>query len=325
MGYSSLISTADALALMPAEQRMEIIQSITDSSWAMRHCRRLRNLTKAQTTLKVSSELALAGWVDSPSGENHGGLIESTTTGWEDVIMYVGKLASYVVLDQDTIDDTDIDIQQKAKDQVSADMSKLFDAAVLYGGLGCPATWPTGGVYQHAVDAGNSVAIGTGADIYDDIIGMTDDTTTGVWGKVEADGFDPSAAVGAISMKSQLRGCRSTDGVPIFQRVPGQASTYELEGVPCEFPKHGGFPTTTSNLIVGDFTNAVWAMRKELEMKVLTEGVVNDAAGNIIVNLSQEDCVALRFIMRIGFALPNPINQTQKTKASRSPFGVLTV
>jgi len=66
-------------------------------------------------------------------------------------------------------------------------------------------------------------------------------------------------------------------------------------------------------------------MRKELEMKVLTEGVVNDASGNIIVNLSQQDCVALRFIMRLGFALPNPINQTQTTKASRSPFGVLTV
>jgi HK97 family phage major capsid protein len=324
MGYSDILSTADALALMPTEQRMEIIQSTLDNGFLFTHGRRLRNLTKATATLKVSSELALSQWVDAPSGENHGGLIESTTTGWEDVIMYVAKVASFVVLDQDTIDDTDIDIFQKCKDQVSGDIPRLVDAAAL-AGTNAPTGWPVGGIYTHAVSAGNSVAIGTGDDIYSDVIGMTDDTTTGVWGKVEADGYEPSAACGAISMKSQLRGCRSTDGVPIFNRVPGQGMAYELDGVPVMFPKHGGFPTTTTNLIVGDFTNAVWAMRKELEMKVITSGPIVDAAGNNIVNLAQQDCVALRFIMRLGFALPNPINQTQKTKASRSPFGVLTV
>jgi HK97 family phage major capsid protein len=324
MGYTDLISTADALALMPTEQRMEIIEAIRDKSFGMQHYRKLRNLTKASATLKVSSELALSYWVGAPSGEAHGGLIESTTTGWEDVIMYVGKMASFVVIDQDSIDDADVDIFQAAKSQVSDDMARLFDAATL-AGTNAPAGWPTGGIYTHAYGAGNHVALGTGEDVYDDVIGMTDDTTTGVFGKVEADGYEVSAACGAISMKSVLRGCRSTDGVPVFNKVPGQGMAYELDGAPCFFPKHGGFPTTTSNLIVGDFSNAVWAMRKDLDMKVLTEGVVNDAAGNIIVNLSQEDCVALRFIMRLGFALPNPINQTQKTKSARSAFGVLTV
>jgi HK97 family phage major capsid protein len=324
MAYDQLISTADALALMPTEQRMEIIESVLDNSFAMTHCRRLRNLTKATATLKVSSELALSQWVDAPSGENHGGLINSTTTGWEDVIMYVGKVASFVVIDQDTIDDTDIDIFQKAKDQVSGDIARLVDAAVL-AGTNAPTGWPVGGIYTHAVNAANNVAIGTGADIYDDLLGETSAGVTGVFGKVEADGYDPSAVCGAISMKSRLRGCRDGIGNPIFNKVPGKGMDYELNGVPAVFPKHGGFPTTTSNLIVGDFTNAVWAMRKELEMKVLTTGPIVDGAGNVIVNLAQQDCIALRFIMRLGFALPNPINQTQKTKASRSPFGVLTV
>jgi len=324
MGYTDLISTADALALMPTEQRMEIIQNTLDKSFGMTHMRKLRNLTKASATLKVASELALSYWVDAPSGENHGGLIESTTTGWEDVVMYVGKLASYVVIDQDTIDDTDVDIFGTAKEQVSGDMARLFDAAVL-AGTNAPTGWPVGGIATHAVSAGNSVAIGTGADIYDDILGETAAGTTGVFGKVEADGYEVSAVAGAISMKSRLRGLRDSNGNPIFNKVPGQGMAYELDGVPCAFPKHGGFPTAAQNLIVGDFSNAVWAMRKELEMKVMTEGVVNDAAGNIVVNLGQQDCVALRFIMRLGFALPNPINQTKKTKASRSPFGVLTV
>jgi len=34
--------------------------------------------------------------------------------------------------------------------------------------------------------------------------------------------------------------------------------------------------------------------------------------------------VALRAVMRLGFALPNPINRMQQTAASRAPFAVLT-
>jgi HK97 family phage major capsid protein len=324
MGYSDLVSTADALALMPADQRMEIIEGVMDASFLFKHGRKLRNLTKAETTLKVSSELAVTYWVDKPSGENHGGLIETSTSAWEDVIMYVGKLASIVVLDQDTIDDSDVAIFDKVKAQIVADIPAKVDAAAL-AGTNAPTGWPVGGIVTHATSAANNVALGTGADLYDDLLGETSAGVNGVFGKVEADGFDVTACAGAVSMKSKLRGLRDSNGNPIFNKVPGQGMAYELDGAPCEFPKHGGFPAASAHLIVGDWSNAVWAIRKDLEFKLLTEGVVNDAAGNIIVNLSQEDCVAVRAIMRVGFALPNPANKLQTTKASRSPFGVLTV
>jgi len=56
----------------------------------------------------------------------------------------------------------------------------------------------------------------------------------------------------------------------------------------------------------------------------LTEAVLQDAAGNIVYNLAQQDMVALRAVMRLGFALPNPINRMQPTAASRFPFATLT-
>jgi hypothetical protein len=34
--------------------------------------------------------------------------------------------------------------------------------------------------------------------------------------------------------------------------------------------------------------------------------------------------VALRAVMRLGFALPNPINRIQSVAANRAPFAVLT-
>jgi len=49
-----------------------------------------------------------------------------------------------------------------------------------------------------------------------------------------------------------------------------------------------------------------------------------DGAGNIIYNLAQQDMVALRAVMRLGFALPNPINRMNPTAATRYPFAVLT-
>ena len=324
MGYSALVSAADATALMPADQRMEIIEGVMDNSFILKHGRRLRNLTKAETTLKVSSELAVTYWVDRPSGENHGGLIETSTSAWEDVIMYVGKLASIVVLDQDTLDDSDVSIFEKVRDQITADIPAKIDAAAL-AGTNAPTGWPVGGIATHASGAGNTVALGLGADMYDDLLGETAAGTAGLFGMVEADGYEITACAGAVSMKSKLRGLRDSNGNPIFNKVPGQGMAYELDGAPCEFPKHVGFPAATIHLIAGDFSNAVWAMRKDLEFKVMTEGVVNDAAGNIIVNLGQEDCVAIRAIMRVGFALPNPANKLQTTKASRSAFGTLTV
>ena len=40
-------------------------------------------------------------------------------------------------------------------------------------------------------------------------------------------------------------------------------------------------------------------------------------------NLMQNDMVALRAVMRLGWEIPNPINSQQKDKAKRCPFAVL--
>jgi len=318
MAYNDLVSTADALALMPTEQRMEIIKATLDESYAMRLCRKLRNMSSKTTTLKVSSELANGGFVNSPSGSTAGGLIPTTSANWEDVVMTAEKLAVFVVIDNDTIADSEVDIFGEVKQQVSADLALRFDAAVL-AGTAAPASWPSGGIRAHALSASNNVALGANADLYDDIL-----SENGAFAKAEADGFAISGAVAAVSMKARMRGLRDSNGVPIFNSDPMSKMGYSLDGQPLGFPSHGGFPSANTYLIAGDFSNAVWAMRQELDIKLITEGVLTDLAGNITHNLSQQDMVALRFTMRLGFALPNPVNQLQPTKASRSPFAILT-
>jgi len=54
--------------------------------------------------------------------------------------------------------------------------------------------------------------------------------------------------------------------------------------------------------------------------------VITDASSprQIQYNLMQDDMVALRAVMRIGVALPNPINRANGTKSTRCQFAVLT-
>lgn len=321
MGYSDLITGNDALPLVPTEQTAEIIKSAREQSVIMRLGRQLPNLSRKTRTLKVESSLAMVYGVNG-SSSGAPGLKQTSTTDWSDVVLTAEEIAVIVPIPQETIDDSTVPIWPEVREQVAQALGAYIDSAAYINGEF--TSWPTGGIRAAAVAAGNSLAIGTGADIYDDILGETAAGTAGLFGKVEADGYEVTGCVGAISMKSRMRGLRDTLGNPIFNKVPGGGMGYELDGAPCLFPKNGAFPTTDTNLIVGDWSMIVWAIRQELQYKLLTEGVITDAAGNIVLNLAQQDMVALRVTFRWGYALPNPANLVQTTAASRCPFGVLT-
>ena len=57
--------------------------------------------------------------------------------------------------------------------------------------------------------------------------------------------------------------------------------------------------------------------------KILTEATIVDPSSRaVIYSLAQQDMVALRAVMRLGWEIPNPINYMQTTEANRCPFAV---
>ena len=326
MGYSDIITATGTDPLIPTEQSTEIFKSARELSLAQRLGRRLPNLARKTRTLKVEDTLADIYMVNGPSGATAPGLKQTSNTSWRDVVLTAEELAVIVTIGQEQLDDSMVPIWPEVREQIAMKFALAFDEAVFGGtvnGVAHFATWPTGGVRTHAVNAGNSGAIGDYTDEYEAILGETGAGVAGVVGLMEADGYQMTGAVGAISFKRKLRNCRDINGQPIFNKTPGAGMDYELDGAPCYFPKGGIYPAST-NLIVGQWDQLVWAMRQDITYTIATSGVLNDAAGNITVNLFQQDMVALRAVMRIGFALPNPVNPTQETTASRSPFAVLT-
>ena len=89
------------------------------------------------------------------------------------------------------------------------------------------------------------------------------------------------------------------------------------------FPNNGSFDKSKALMISGDFSQLTYAIRQDITFKLFTEGVVQNTDGSIAYNLMQNDMVALRAVMRLGWEIPNPINSVQKDKTKRCPFSLL--
>lgn len=310
--YSNIIDRTGTAALMPEDAAREIIQGMPEYSMIMRLGRRLPDMARAQQRMPVLSALPSAYFVNGDTG-----LKQTTEVAWENKYLDAEELAVIVPIPESVLDDSDYDIWAQIRPWIDAALGKTFDAAVLHG-TNAPASWPDDIVAQ-ATAAGNVVALGTGADLYDDIMGEG-----GVIAKVEEDGFMVSGHLAALTMRSKLRALRDMQGQPLFNASIQETTRYQLDGEPVEFARNGALNAAAALLISGDFSQLVYAMRQDITTKLLDQAVIQNAAGGIIYNLAQQDMVALRVVMRLAWQVPNPINQVNQTEATRSPFAILT-
>lgn len=310
--YNSVISRSDAEALIPEQVSQEIVKHVPQQSVFLRMARRLPNMSSKKTRMPVLAALVSAYFVNGDTG-----LKQTTRAQWENKYIEAEELAAIVPIPEAVLDDADYDVWGELRPLILEALGVAIDQAVLYG-TNAPSSWPTA-IVTAATAAGHAVTLGTGADIYDDI--MADG---GVLSKVEADGFAVTGHVAALSMKAKLRGLRDgATGMPIFSRTPQAATPYELDGVPIDFPTNGAVEATTSLLVSGDYQQALYSIRQDVTYKVLDQAVIQDGSGAIIYNLAQQDMVALRVTMRLGWQLPNPVNRVNPTAATRYPFAVL--
>ena len=314
---AKLIDRTGAEVLIPEERSREILAAVPEQSIAMRLMRRLPDMTSKTRSIQVASSLPTAEFINGDTG-----LKPTTDMAWENVKLTAEEIAAIVVIPENVLDDSDYDIWANVLPRINEAIGVAFDKAVLFG-TDKPASFPSG-IVNGAADAGNALALDGGASLYQQLLGEG-----GLAALVEEDGFVPSAYVGAVSMRSKLRGTVDGNGLPIFGRAPyregmfGRAA-YELDGADIYFPGSGVMDAQRALLIGGDWSQAVWAMRTDITTKLLTEAVISDATGKVLINLAQQDAVALRVVFRAGWALANPINRVNESKASRYPFAVLT-
>ena len=322
MPFNNMISRTDATALIPEDASTEILKSLPETSIVMQLARRLTDMSVKQRRLPVMNALATAYFV---SGDN--GLKQTSEVNWANKYIEAEELAVIVPIPEAVLDDSAFDIWGEVQPALVEAFGIAVDQAVLYG-TNIPASWTTNlgaaGLVALSTAAGNTVSAAAYTDLYEALLGETAGGVAGSLGKLEEDGYMATGHVADMSMKRKLRNVRSTVGDPIFRTNMQDSTRYDLDGSPIYFPTNGAIVAASALIVSGQWNQLVYALRQDITYKILDQAVIQDAAGNTIYNLAQQDMVALRAVMRLGFALPNPINRMQPTAASRAPFAVLT-
>jgi len=294
------IAKSDAEAVIETQVVKEIFEGVTKESKALSMFKRLPNMTSDKTKLRVLDSLPIAYFVDESTKNGRKNL---TKQAWANKYINAGELAVIVPIKENVLNDADIDIWAEVRPRIVEAMARKIDGAVFFG-KDKPTDWRKG-LVPSIIDAGAEVDE-TGR-LYSDI----NDVMT----KVEESGYNVNALVGGVGLKGKFRMMTDTTGQPL--------NTTEIGSIRREFMDNGEWDKTASTLIAGDFSQAVYSIRQDVTYKVLTEGVIQDPDdGSILYNLGQDDMVALRVVMRLGWEIPNPVNATNET-SSRFPFASL--
>lgn len=294
------IDKTNVEALIDTQVANEIFEGVVRESKALSMFRRLPNMTSDKTKLRVLDSLPIAYFVDESTNNGRKNL---TKMAWDKKYINAAELAVIVPIKENVLNDTSIDIWSEVKPRIVEAFGKKIDNAI-FNGTDKPADWRAG-LIPSIVSAGAEVT--EGDNLYSDI----NDVMT----KVEESGYNVTGLLGGVGLKGKFRMLTDTTGQPI--------KGTEIDSLPKAFLDNGAWDKTKSVLIAGDFSQAVYAIRQDVTYKVLTEAVIQDPSnGDILYNLAQDDMVALRVVMRLGWEIPNPVNALNET-ATRFPFANL--
>lgn len=289
------ILRSDVESLIETQIASGIIEGVVKDSAVLKMFTRLPNMTSDKTKLRVLDQLPLAYWVDGDTGFK-----QTTNQAWDKKFINACELAVIVPIAESALEDADYDIWASVQPRVIEAFHRKIDDAIFTG-----VDRPTG-FRDSLID---SIPATSKVDQTGTLYEAINDAMVAV----ESSGFNPSGVVGGVELKGKFRMMLDTTGQPI--------KGTDIDSLPKSFVDNGAWDKTKSQLIVGDMKQAVYAIRKDVTVKKLTEAVIQDPSTNdIVYNLAQQDMIALRFVMRLGWELPNPINILEPDPAVRFPF-----
>ncbi|MFV0440507.1 MAG: phage major capsid protein [Lachnospirales bacterium] len=296
-------------ALISTEMAKEVFTGVCESSAVLKLARKLPNMTSKQRRLPVSTSLTSAYFVEGESGVNF------SNKAWEGVYIDATEIACVVPVPRSVLDDSEFDIWQQVKPDVISAFGKIIDRAILFG-ENAPSFWPKA-IVKRVREANQVVDVEGENSDYDKLLG-----SDGLVAKVENKGHLVTGHIGKMQSRGYLRSIVDDNNRPIFKNAMTDVTKYDIDGVETLFPKNGALVEGDPMIVSGDFSSLVYAIRQDLTMKLFTEGVIQNPDGSIAYNLLQQDMVALRFVMRLGWQLPNPASNLH-TDTVACPFAIL--
>lgn len=318
------ISRADAQALISEQDMGELWQDATKQSLALQTFRKIQ-MSKAQAKVRVLDALPAApsggAWIDGDTGRK-----PTLDMGWANKFLQAEEIAGIVPIPENVLDDADMDIWAEVRPRIAEYIGYHLDSAVFLG-VNAPASFGDS-LYEGAVAAGNVVdlstylGLGTQAQGYD--LGGAFSETIGL---VEDDGFNNNAIWTKRTIKRRMQNLRDGQGNLIYSTdMRGGETVPQIWGVDTFLADNAALNQAAElHAITGDRSRAVLGIRQDVEFKFLDQATLTttDSNGNrvVSVSLAEQDMVALRFKMRVGFTVADPL--TWEGGASAYPFAAL--
>lgn len=297
-----MITRQNAEALFTEDLVAEIIQGVTKQSAALRMFRPLPKMSSSLMRMRVLDALPLAYWVNDATDNGRKKLTEAA---WANKFIVPAEIAVIVPIKEDVLDDASIDIWGEIRPRLVEAIGKKIDQAIFVG-VDKPSAWRAD-LLTSIAQAGAYVSQGSGT-----LYSAINDAMV----KVEESGYNPTGIVGGVDVKGKFRMMLDTSGQPI--------KGTEIDELPKAYIDNGAWDKSKAQMIVGDFTQAVYSIRQDITYKVLDQAIIqNPSNGEIMYNLAQEDMVALRVVMRLGWEIPNPINALAPDESVRFPFAAI--
>lgn len=295
--------------LVPEPLVAQVIKELPKASAALNLCRRVPMSTKTSRQ-PVLSVLPEAYWVQGDTGQK-----STTKADWENLELIAEEIAVVVPIPENYLADSAVPIWGEVRPLIVQAFGQAIDRAVLFG-TNKPATWTSQAIIPGLTAAGNTIE--EGADIGVSIAGMGE--------KLAGEGYTLNSFASRPGFHWKLAAARTAAGYPIYGSGDlANGTPASLYGRTLAEIENGSWPMANDvQLIGGEFDKAIIGMRQDITFKVFDQGVISNPDGTVAYNLMQNDMVALRVVMRLGYALANPITVMEADPKKRFPFVGLT-
>jgi hypothetical protein len=307
--FTELMSRSDAAADLPVQLAQELVTGTIRASTALALGRHVPTTTR-DSRIPVLTQIPEAYWVDGDTG-----LKQTTKAVFSNKTLIAEEIAAVAPIPQSVVDDSAFPLWEYVQPLLVQACGKRLDDAILFGN-GKPASW------------GNSLvedAVATGANVF-----STDVFNAGT--------DSPRCVLNAAQMIS-MQGYAPTGAAvaPGWQYRASAALTQSLVANPLgansPFPLLlGGLGLHTDPLrwdpvaadaIVAQWDNVLVGIRQDVKLQIFDTGVITDDTGAIVANLLQQDMLACRVTMRVGYLLAKPPTDAPLDEAHRSPVALV--
>lgn len=313
---------------IPETVANEIIKDVVEGSASLQLGNTFR-MRAYQHRMRVLKAFADAYWLHGDADDTRTGtgtgtqkdkdsaVKSRTSVEWDNVFITPEEIAVLVPVPDAWMDDSDITWEEIRSEVVRA-FAKKVDQAILFGAGGVPSSFGPG-LVPGAVAVGNTVDVGSGTtagasnSTHQDL-GL-DIATLGE--NLDGQGYDLSGWATYRSFKWRLRRMRDQEGQPILSERDGKFALYDE---PLREVGNGSWDRDAAVLVGGEWDKLMIGIRQDIDFKVFDQAVLTDPSTNAVVyNAVEQDGKVLRAVMRLGYAVPNPV----KVLGGLYPFYVL--